>query len=194
MAFSVEDVIQRIVVAFERRSLQKGAAIFRSHSSEVDTEAIERLARDTAWIDLPHEVLCDNPLALALMTPEAFAWFLPAYLVMSITLYAETDTLTTTLITCLTPPDDADAARFAALVEEMRALGVEVDEASEGSVGADADLLRLFIERAAALTQDEKAAVRGYLECVDATHGADFPVFGPKQALDRYWRTAVPPR
>jgi hypothetical protein len=194
MAFSAEDVIQHIVVAFERRSLQEGAPIFRSYSSEVDTEAIERLARDTAWIDLPHDVLCANPLALALMTPEAFAWFLPAYLVMSITLYAETDTLTTTLITCLTPPDDTDAAQFAPLVEEMHALGVEVDEAWAGSVGEDADLLRLFMERAAALTQDEKAAVRDYLEHVDATHGADFPVFGPKQALDRYWRMAVPPR
>ena len=194
MAFSAEDVIQHIVVAFERRSLEEGAPIFQSYSSEVDTEAFERLARDTAWIDLPHEVLCDNPLALALMTPQAFAWFLPAYLVMSITLYSETDTLTTTIITCLTPPDKADETQFAALVDEMHVLGVEVDEAWEGSVGEDSDLLQLFMERAAALTQDEKAAVRDYLEHVDATHGADFPVFGPKQALDRYWRTAVPPR
>jgi hypothetical protein len=194
MAFSAEDVIQHIVVAFQRRSLPEGAPVFRSYSSEVDTEALERLARDTAWVDLPHDILCDNPLALALMTPNAFAWFLPAYLVMSITLYAETDTLTNTLITCLTPPDDADAAQFAALAEEMRAQGVEVDEAWAGSVGEDGDLLRLFMERAAALTQDEKAAVRDYLDHVDATHGADFPVFGPKQALERYWRTAVPPR
>jgi len=49
------------------------------------------------------------------------------------------------------------------------------------------------MERTAALTQAEKAAVRDYLEHVDATHGADFPVFGPRQALDRYWSTAVPP-
>lgn len=194
MASSAEDVIQHIVLAFEPRSLPEGAAVFRSYSSEVDTEAIERLAHDTAWIDLPHEVLCDNPLALALMTSEAFAWFLPAYLVMSITLYAETDTLTTTLITCLTPPDDTDAAQYALLVEDMRALGVEVDAAWAGSVGEDADLHRLFMERAAALSQAEKAAVRDYLEYVDATHGADFPVFGPTQPLDRYWRMAAPPR
>jgi hypothetical protein len=193
MAFSEEDVIRHIVLAFERRSLHKGAPIFRSYSSEVDTEAMERLARDTAWIDLPHGVLCDNPLAPALMTPEAFAWFLPAYMIMSITLYAETDTLTTTLVTCLTPPDDADAAQFAALVEDMRAVGVEVDEAPD-SGREDAGLLELFMERTAALTQNEKEAVRAYLEYMDAMHGADFPVFGPKQALDRYWRMVVPLR
>lgn len=194
MTFSAEDVIQHIVVAFEKRSLQEGAPIFQSFSSEVDTEAMERLARDTAWIALPHDVLCDNPLALALMTPEAFAWFLPAYMVMSITLYAETDTLTTTLTTCLTPPDDADEAQFAELVEDMRALGVEVDEAEAGSADQDAGVLQLFMERVAVLTEVEKAAVRDYLEYIDATHGTDFPVFGPNQALDRYWRTAAPPR
>jgi len=194
MTFSAEEVIQHIVVAFGKRSLPEGAPIFQSFSSEVDTAAMERLARDTAWIDLPHDVLCDNPVALALMTPEAFAWFLPAYMVMSITLYAETDTLTTTIITCLTPPDDADKAQFAELVEDMRALGVEVDEAEAGSADEDAGVLELFMERVAVLTEVEKAAVRDYLEYIDATHGADFPVFGPKQALDRCWRTAAPPR
>lgn len=194
MTFSAEDVIQHIVLAFEKRSLQEGAPIFQSFSSEVDTEAMERLAHDTAWIDLPHDVLCDNPLALALMTPEAFTWFLPAYMVMSITLYAETDTLTTTIMTCLTPPDDADEAQFAELVEDMRALGVEVDEAEAGSADQDAGVLQLFMERVAVLTEVEKAAVRDYLEYIDATHGMDFPVFGPNQALDRYWRTAARPR
>lgn len=191
MAFSAEDTILHIVAAFKPRGLRKGAAIFQSYSVEVDTEALERLASDTAWIDLPHSVLCANPLAPALMTPEAFAWFLPAYMVMSIALYAQTDTLTTTLITCLTPPDDTDAAQFAALAEEMRALGVEVDEAWTDSAGEDAGLLRVFMERASMLTRNEKVAIREYLEYIDAMHGADFPAFGPKQALDRYWRTAV---
>jgi hypothetical protein len=194
MTFPAEDVIQHIVVAFEKRSLQEGAPIFQSFSSEVDTGAIERLARDSVWIDLPHEVLCANPLALALMTPEAFAWFLPAYMVMSITLYAETNALTTTITTCLTPPDGADEAQFAELVEDMRALGVEVDEAEAGSADEDAGVLQLFMERVAVLTEVEKAAVRDYLEYIHATHGADFPVFGPEQALDRYWRTAAPLR
>lgn len=194
MTLSAEDVIQHIMLAFEKRSLHEGAPIFQLFSPEVDTETIERLARESVWIDLPHEVLCDNPLALALMTPEAFAWFLPAYMVMSITLYAETDTLTTTITTCLTPPDDADKAQFAQLVEDMRALSVEVDEAEAGSADEDAGVLQLFRERVAVLTEVEKAAVRDYLEYIHATHGADFPVFGPKQALDRYWRTAAPPR
>jgi len=50
---------------------------------------------------------------------------------------------------------------------------------------ADA-IAQQLAERAALLTPDEEAAVCDSLEYLDATHGADFPVFGPKQAL-KYW-------
>jgi hypothetical protein len=191
MARTAEEVIQRIVVAFERRSLPEGAPVFRASSAEVDMREIERVARDTKWIEIPHDVLCNNPLAPAFMTPEAFAWFLPAYLIMSVALYSATDTLTTTLITCLTPPDEVDADQFNSLVEDMRGLDVDVHEDLPSSLGADDELLQLLMERANMLTRDEKAAVRDYLEYIDATHGSDFPAFGPKQALDRYWATVT---
>jgi hypothetical protein len=127
------------------------------------------------------------------MTPEAFAWFLPAYLVVSVTRYAETDTLTTTILTCLTPPDEADASTFEALVEDMRALDADiVEEDRVDSLGADEQLRQLFMARASVLADNEKASVRQYLEYLNATHGADFRAFGPKQALDRYWAKAVP--
>jgi hypothetical protein len=183
-----EEIIQSIMTAFKARELPKGDPIFLSHSFEVDTQTIERLACQTKWENFPHDVICNNPLALAFMTPKAFAWLLPAYLVMSVALYSETDTLTTSLITCLTPPDEADACQFEALVEEARALDADLlQEDLIDSLGADDELLQLFMERAAVLTQDEKAAVRDYLEYVDAVHGEDFPAFGPKQALNRYW-------
>jgi hypothetical protein len=192
MALTSQEIILRIVAAFEQRTLPEGAPLFESYSSEVDTDEFERLARHTTWIEFPKDVLCDNPLAPAFLTPEAFAWLLPAYLVVSVTLYSETDTLTGTLLTCLTPPDDADAVAFKALTDDMAALGVALDEdLPDNYLGADDGLREHFGVRAAVLTQDEKVAIRDYLEHIEAVHGADFPVFGPKQALDRYWRAAA---
>lgn len=194
MARTSEQIVQRIVDAFKPRELLQGEPIFFSHSSEVDMQTIDRLARRSNWIDFPHDVLCANPLALAFMTPEAFAWFLPVYLVVSITRYFESETLTSTLLTCLTPPDDADSRQFETLVEEIRALDpdVLVEEPRPVSLGADDELLEQFMERVAGLNPDQKAAVRDYLEFIDAAHGEDFPVFGPKQALDRYWTRVAP--
>jgi hypothetical protein len=196
MARTSEQVAQRITDAFKPRELPVGDPIFVSHSfrsryaDHQTSGAAKRLDR------FPHDVLCANPLALAFMTPEAFVWFLPAYLVASVTAYAESDTLTSSLITCLTPPDEADSRQFETLVEETRALDPDllVEEPQPVSLGADDKLLAYFMERVARLNPDEKAAVRDYLEYIDAAHGEDFPVFGPKQALDRYWAMPSPGR
>lgn len=191
MAKTAEKIIRRIVAAFEKRELSEGDPVFISHSVEVDARTIERLTRQTTWMDFPQGVLRDNPIALAFMTPEAFAFLLPAYLVLSVAQYSESDTLTSSLLTNLTPPDEADAHVFEALVKDMQALGADlVEEAPTDSLGADDELFELFMARAAVLTRDEKAAVRDYLEYIDAVHGEDFPAFGPKQALNRYWAGA----
>jgi hypothetical protein len=189
MARTSERIVQRIVDAFKPRELPEDDPIFLSYSSEVDMQTIKRLARQRNWIHFPHDVLCNNRLALAFMTPKAFAWFLPAYLVVSVTRYSESETLTSSLITCLTPPDEADSRQFETLVEETRALDPDllVDEPRPVSLGADDELLEHFMERVAGLNLDEKAAVRDYLEYIDTAHGEDFPAFGPRQALDRYW-------
>jgi hypothetical protein len=187
-----EEIIQQIVNAFKQRELPEGDPIFLWYYFEVDAQTIERLAREKKWIDFPHDVLRENPLALSFMTPKAFAWLLPAYLVVSVALYSEADTLTTSIITFLTPPDDTDAREFEALVEEMHTLDPSfTEENPTGFLAADDEQLQLFIDRTSVLTQNEKAAIRDYLEYIDAEHGEDFPVFGPRQALDRYWREAA---
>jgi hypothetical protein len=189
MAWTSERIAQRVVDAFKRRKLPEGDPIFLSYSPEVDAPAIERLARQGNWIDFPHDVLRENPLALAFLTPRAFACFLPTYLVVSATEYSGSEALTSALITCLTPPDEADSRRFETLAAETRTLDPDVllEESGPVSLGADPELFEYFLERFAGLNPDEKSAVRDYLEYIDAAHGEDFPVFGPKQALDRYW-------
>lgn len=191
MVLAAQELIQHIVAAFARRSLPPSISIFQSHSSEVDTTELERIARHAKWIDVGHDLISDNPLAIAFMTPEAFAWFLPAYLVLSVTLHSEIDSLTGTILTCLTPPDPTDADEFGALAADMAALGVDLDEDLPDNLGADERLRQVFSARTAVLTREEKVAVREYLEHLEAEHGAEFPAFGPQQALDRYWRAAT---
>ncbi len=195
MEHSPEKTIQLITDAFEHRKLQENAQIFLSHSPEVDTEIIEDLVRRDTWTNFPHQIVCDNSIALAFMTPEAFAWFLPIYMIISLNLYDETDTLTTTLITCLTPPNDAETAEFERLMKEIQSFDPDLfedeEEEYENALGTDDQLLQLFNERTASLTHQEKAAVKNYLEYVNITHGLDFPISGPKEALNLYWTEAV---
>lgn len=179
------DIIDRIMVAFGPRELPNNVPVFGSHYFEVDTKTLEALARQTPrWADLPRDVLGANPLATAFMTPAAFAWFLPAYMVTSIVLFHETDTLTSSLIGRLTPPDDEDARNYETLAKQS---GQAVDESLLKLLRADDEKVQEFMDRVAPLTQNEKEAVREYLEYIDSEYGANFPASGPKQALDRYW-------
>lgn len=173
--------------------LPLGDPVFMSHSSEVDMPTFERLAREDSWIDFPHDFIGANPLAPAFMTPAAFARLIPAYLVVSLTRYAESGALTSTVLTCLTPPDPADASAFEAQVEGLRARAPDVllEEPGPSSLDVGDPLVTLFLERVGALNPHEKAAIRDYLAYIDAAHGEDFPVFGPRQALERYWAGAA---
>lgn len=181
-------VVRQIRAAFRARARPRADAVFESPPVEVDGRALESLARRAStWDELPQDVLADNPLALAFMSPEAFAWFLPAYMILSIERYVETDMLTGSVIARLTPPDPADAREFEQLVEHMRELDLELDESASGCFSVDDSLQRDFDARVALLGDDERAAVRDYLRYVEAEHGADFPVFGPQQALARFW-------
>ena len=193
MELTSQEIIQRIVVAFDERKLAGSGPIFLTHSCEVDIRALEELARRSSWPNFPNDVLGENSLALTFMTPEAFALFLPAYLVLSVKRYSETDTLTASLITCLTPPDEADAREFEELVEEIRAIDPHLllEEPSTEALDASDETLQLFMDRAAVLKREEKTAVRDYLEYIHTTYGADFSAYGPKQALDRYWAEAA---
>lgn len=189
MAQASERIAQRIVHAFKARALSPSDPIFLSYSSEVDTQTVEGLARQSNWPDFPQDVLRANSVALAFMTPEAFAWFLPACMLMSVMQYDENRALTSIIITALTPPDKADSLEFESLEDDIRALDPDalIEEPSPGSLYADDELMEYFEKRFAGLSSDEKAAIRDYLEYIDTAHGDDFPVFGPKQALGRYW-------
>ncbi|WP_010523357.1 DUF6714 family protein [Aquimarina agarivorans] len=191
MKTTPELLIQSIAHAFQHRKLPKSKSLFMSNSSEIDTQKMEQIAFETEWINFPNDILLKNSEALNFMNPEAFAWLLPAYLILSITLYSETDTLTGTIINCLTLPDDADANEFESLTKEMYAQDPEFEETNfTGSLEADKELLDFFYNRVTLFNKDEEIAIRNYLIYINEMYGKDFPVYGPKNALDRYWLKA----
>jgi hypothetical protein len=129
-----------------RQEAAAGSIPSFSPSFEVDIADARSLARQSSWIDVPHDVVRDNPLAPAFMTAEAFAWFLPVYMIVSATQYYESETLTSTLMTCLTPPDPADAREFQALVDDIHALDPDLllEEPQPVSFGGADKLLKQF--------------------------------------------------
>lgn len=184
----IETTLAGIQQAFAARRLPADDPVFTSHSPELDADLLLELVQGE-WTDLPWQALCRNSIALALATPAAFAYFLPAAMAASLAHYAKCGALTSMLLTCLTPQDDSDVETMAQLERDFEELEPGfLDEDSSSGVfakgeGEDED----FEQRIALLTGPERDAVRAYLRCLDDLHGADFPVFGPREALERFW-------
>ena len=188
----LEITLTAISAAFAERCLPNGDSVFTARSPELDSEKLAELARQCRWPDVPWDALCANSIALAFATPAAFAYFLPACMTASLKRYGECGALTSMLLTCLTPADDSDAVTMAALERDFEALepGFLRESAPSDGIGADEETEEEFARRIAPLTVAERAAVREYLKYLDDVHGHDFPVFGPGEALERFWADA----
>ncbi|KTE34622.1 MULTISPECIES: hypothetical protein [unclassified Sphingopyxis] len=186
--------LAEIAEAFAGRGLAPGDPLFAVASPELDQDRFSGFARPGGWADIPWQALCGNAIALALATPAGFAFLLPAAMTASLAHYAECGALTSMLLTCLTPEDAGDAEAMADLERDFEALepGFLGEGAAGGLFGADDAMQRAFVRRVALLSVPERAAVRAWLVALDDRHGADFPMFGPREALGRFW--AAPDR
>jgi hypothetical protein len=86
------------------------------------------------WQEIPVEVLFTHRLSLPLFTPEAFRYYLPAYLIASVLHPNEVDTLTENIFSMLTPPE------------------------TEGSK------MERFLKRVQGFTPEQKASIRAFVK------------------------------
>lgn len=94
---------------------------------------------DTAWDSVPLDTLINHRLSLPLFTPEAFRFYLPAFLRAAVLHPVAVDTLTENLFFMLTPPESA---------------GPEMD---------------LFLGRVAGLNAAQKAVIRKFIKLYNET-------------------------
>jgi hypothetical protein len=130
---------------------------------------------------------------LWMLTPEAFLYFLPAFLHTSLKSYASVSVFASELIGALTEPSRTDVVdTFDQVAQFPSELGLPGDMT---------ELLRkqqlewfdsgtptaIFHERFDSLTHVEGAAILDFFVAFQEAHGADFPFEELETAVDRYW-------
>jgi hypothetical protein len=130
---------------------------------------------------------------LWMLTPEAFLYFLPAFLHASLESYASVSVFASELIGALTKPSRTDVV---AASDQIARSPSEL-----GLPGDMTELLRkqqlewfdsgiptaIFHERFDNLTHSEGAAILAFFVAFQEPHGADFPFDELETAVDRYW-------
>ncbi len=180
--------------AFASRPRPPATQIIRPVASHHESDHLrELLATKTSTELTDYELRTVVESNLWMLTPEAFLYFLPAFLHASLESYASVSVFASELIGALTEPSRADivealdrAAQIPpglGLPDDMTELlrKQQLEWFDSGTPAA------IFHERFDSLTHAEGAAILAFFIAFHEAHGADFPFGELEIAVDRYW-------
>jgi hypothetical protein len=149
------------------------------------------LATKTATELSASEIRTEVEGNLSLLSPEAFRYFLPAFMHASLEAYDSVSVFAAELIGALTEPARTDIVEaFDRAAQTPPGLGL-MDAAElrrKQLEWFDAGIpTAIFHERFDNLTPAEGAAILAFLVAFQAAHGADFPFGELEVAIDRTW-------
>jgi hypothetical protein len=180
--------------AFASRPRPSPERLVRSTVDAHESRRLRETLATTASTDLRDpEIRAFVEGNLWMLTPEAFLYFLPAFLTSALDAYRSNSVFASELLGALTEPSASDVtdaldrlARPPAGVglpsEVVEALRKQQTEWSESGAPE-----AIFRARFSDLTPAEGSAVLAFLDSFLKAHGADFPFDEIDTATDRHW-------
>ena len=171
----VDQIIQPVVSPYEAERLRE--LLVKKTPAELADHELQAVVESNLWM----------------LTPEAFLYFLPAFLYASLDSYPSVSVFASELIGALTQPSRTDveealdqlnqASSELGLSPEMIGLlrKQQLEWADSGAPAAT------FHQRFDNLSQAEGKAILAFLTAFQEAHGEDFPFNELEIAIDRFW-------
>lgn len=103
------NLVQQIIAAFsERRYPGDGHLVYDTSGQHLECDQIARAFEGKHWNSLSPSFIFSHNSALSFFSPEAFRYYLPAFLLAAITDIDAADIAVDSTISNLTVPDDAN--------------------------------------------------------------------------------------
>jgi len=147
---------ERLQSAFTQEYPGDDQLVYDNSGYHLECNEVLAAFRGKHWREVPFETLRYESAALSFMTPAAYRYYLPAYLLACILDYAEADMIPDTVVFSLIPPTDPKSVKI---------YGESYRRCMAGFTPAQRDTLRSF------------------LEFMKARHGEDYPSGDLDQAL-----------
>lgn len=163
------------------------------YAGDGEAKRIQRILRGWHWRDLPFDRLVLLKSALTWLTPVAYQFYLPAFMVISVVDFETADVLPDAVISSLTEPRDSDVDELRAAVGAAGLNATLGGETTERMLRAQEDFHRsgvaldAFRARVAGFDPAQRAAIQEFLAYMRDEFGAEYPGGQPQVALDRYW-------
>jgi hypothetical protein len=140
------------------------------------------------WSELSQETLIRESSALAFLTPEAFRFYLPAYLSNVVREFDESDALPEISVYYLTLPVEADSLiNLSYIQQQSNETKLEVSQFLMEELSRSNQKVHRFMELMFGFNQQQGQAIRYYLEYLKAEKNDYFFSNEPEIAIERYW-------
>jgi hypothetical protein len=146
---AIEAAVARVEAAF-RDAAHPGAdrLVAPSEPPDLEGQAAARDFGERHWRDLDAAFLSEHAAALALLSAEGYAFYLPAYLVAMLAEPIESDLVPTMVLVTLTPADEPRSPTW--LAERLALLDREQRAAVRDAITVAADEYAGIVPREAA--------------------------------------------
>lgn len=175
-----ERLIIEINKAFES-NVYPGNGNIAQNERDLEFESLEEFI-GVDWRDITVDfIVPKHSSSLCLLTPSAFAYYVPTYMLASIKDYDNSDVIPNNLVGYFTVPCQEDIDE---LLSDLGKVGI----APKSLINYDVDeMASLFYERVSFFSKEQRHAIYEYLLFLKENHSADFPHNEPKRAIDRHW-------
>ncbi len=186
---SIEVVVERITDSFESLEYPGDLNIvYDNTGTHLECMEVQQAFQGKHWCEVTDEVLLRQNAGLFFMTPAAFRFYLPAYLLFVVQAFDQSDVLPETTVQCLTLPVEADAlAKANFFLWSSNSIQTELTEFLLKEIGHSNQKVHKFVERISGFNYQQGQAIRSYLEHLTVYHEDYFLFNELRIAIERYW-------
>lgn len=166
--------------------------VYDNSATHLECAEIKSAFCGKSWQEVTLAVLLAQNVAVSFFTPQAFQYYLPAYLIAVVEYYEDTDVLPDVVVSVLTLPDEGDVIEKIeyfqsnpelAGSDELRQVITDTLQKQKTTTGSH---VHEFYQRLSGFSAEQGHAVKLFLTYLIDEHADDF-FSGPQDALDRYW-------
>jgi hypothetical protein len=136
--------------------------VYDNSGDHLECSEVAEAFRGRNWKDLDLDFLRYHAQSIFFLSPAAYRFYLPAYLLVSLRSFAEADTIPGTIIGSLTAPK-----------------------------GQNPEDMDFFLRTVRMFEPEQREAITAFLEFMANTHQDSFPFDEPRIALERYWSRQI---
>lgn len=165
--------------------------VYDNSGKHLECEYIKKVFQGKTWKSLPDNFLFEEISSLSFFSPQAYKYYLPAFLIYSVNDFYGSDEVPFQVISSLTLPSEIDTVLLANKIYEFKIQQqmnqLDFNQILQNDLALKNKSIHFFVNRASLFSREQGRAVNNFLEYINKEYSSEFFNNEPKIAMERYW-------